>query len=93
MAGAKVLDACGVEHVIRAMRHGYVQCSRIGCDKISNYRRKELQLLTEPSDDKESRSSTSEMGQKDFLDRDVADQEMDLEQRVMGADGPDQKKP
>ena len=43
-----MLDACGVEHVmISAMRHGYVQYSRLGCNEISNYRRKELQLLTE----------------------------------------------
>ena len=28
VTGAKVLDACGVEHVIRAMRHGYVHCIR-----------------------------------------------------------------
>ena len=74
-----------MEHVINAMRHGYVQCSRIGCDEISNYRRKELQLLTELPDDEESRSSISEMGQEDLLDRDMSDQEVDLEESLMEA--------
>ena len=78
-----------MEHVINAMRHGYVQCSRIGCDEISNYRRKELQLLTELPDDEESRSSISEMGQEDLLGRDMSDQEVDLEGRVMEAEEPD----
>ena len=49
--GARVLNACGVEHIIRAMRHGYVQCSRPDCTEISNYRRKELRLRAELSSD------------------------------------------
>ena len=84
-----MLDACGVEHVIRAMRHGYVQCSRLGCNEVSNYRRKELRLLAGLSDDEESRSSASEGGQEDFLDRDMSDQEMDLAEREMAEEGPD----
>ena len=84
-----MLDACGVEHDIRAMRHGYVQSSRLDCDGISNYRRKELQLLAELSDDEESRSSASGVGQEDFLDRDMSDQEIDLAERQMAEEGPE----
>ena len=60
MAGAKVLDACRVEHIIQAMQHGYVQCSRPGDAGLCNYRRRELQLLLGTSDDEESRSLASE---------------------------------
>ena len=51
VTGARVLDACGVEHVIRAMQHGYVQCSQPGRSELRNYRRKELQLLLEVPDE------------------------------------------
>ena len=45
VTGARVLDACGVEHVIQAMQHGYVQCSRPGCSDLRNYRRRELGVM------------------------------------------------
>ena len=60
-----MLDACGVEHVIETMQHGYVQCSRSGCARLRNYRRKELQLLLGASDDEESWSLTSERDPED----------------------------
>ena len=53
-----MLDACGVEHVIMTMQHGYVQCSRPGYAGLRNYRRRELQLLLGASDDEEGQSST-----------------------------------
>ena len=60
VTGARVLDACGVEHVIRATQHGYVQCSRPGRSELRNYRRKELQLLLEVPDEGSNHSSASE---------------------------------
>ena len=60
VTGARVLDACGVEHVIRAMQHGYVQCSQPGRSELRNYRRKELQLLLEVLDEGSNHSSASE---------------------------------
>jgi hypothetical protein len=68
------MDARGLEHIIRAMQHRYVQCSRLGCAEVRNYRRKELQLLTEASGDEESQSLASELGHEDFLDRDGSGQ-------------------
>ena len=65
VTGATVLDACGVEHVIRAMQHGYVQCSRPGCSDLRNYRRRELQLLMAASDSASGHSSTSEEEDED----------------------------
>ena len=66
-----------------------MQCSQPGCAEISNYR-KELQLLTGASDDKESRSSTSERGQEDLLGKDAFDQEIDLAEGEMAEEEPDQ---
>ena len=75
VAGAKVLDACGVEHIIQVMQHGYVQCSWPGYTGLRNYRRRELQLLIEASDDEESRSSTSERNGEDPLSDGASDRE------------------
>ena len=85
-----MLDARGVEHVIKTMQHGYVQCSRPGCAELSNYRRRELQLLLEASDDEESRSSTSERGQEDLLGEGASDQEIDSAEGEMAEEEPDQ---
>ena len=74
-----MLDACGVEHIIETMQHGYMQCSRPGYAGFRNYRRRELQLLLGASDDEESRSSTSERNQEDLLSDEVSDQEINLE--------------
>ena len=90
MTGAKALDARGVEHVIKTMQHGYVQCSQPGCAGLSKYRRREIQLLLEASDDEESRSSASERGQDNLLDRDASDREIDLAEEEMAEEGPDQ---
>ena len=78
VAGVRVLDARGVEHVIQAMRHGYVQCSRPGYPGLRNYRRKELQLVVEASDAEgsgSSGSSTSESDREDLLEDEVSDRE------------------
>ena len=75
VTGARVLDACGVEHVIRAMQHGYVQCSRPGQSELRNYRRKELQLLLEASDGEGSQSPTSGEGGGDPPDSGTSDQD------------------
>ena len=88
-----MLDACGVEYVIRAMQNGYVQCSRLGCVEIGNYRCKELQVLAEASDDEESQPLTSEMGQEDLLDRDMSGQVMDLAEKEIAEEEPDQDRP
>ena len=90
VAGAKVLDAQRVEHVIETMQHRYVQCSQPGCTETSNYCRRELQLLTEASDDEESQSSASERGQEDLLDEDGSDQGIDLTEGEIAEGGPDQ---
>ena len=84
-----MLGARGVEHVIKTMQHGYVQCSRPGCTGRSNYRRRELHLLLEASDDEESRSSASERGQEDLLDEDSSDREIDLAEEEMAEEEPD----
>ena len=88
VTGAKVLDACGLEHVIATMQHGYVQCSRPGCAGLRNYRRKELQLLLGASDDEESRSSTSERGQEDRWSDGVSDQGNDLAEEELAEKEP-----
>ena len=75
VTGARVLDACGVEHVIQAMQHGYVQCSRPGQSELRNYRRKELQLLLEASDGEGSHPSTSEGDGGDFQEDGTSDQD------------------
>ena len=74
VAGAKVLDACGIEHIIQAMQHGYVQCSRPGCTGLRNYRRKELQLLQESSGDEDSHSSASGEDRGDPQSDEASDQ-------------------
>ena len=79
VTGARVLDACGVEHVIQAMQHGYVQCSRPGQSELHNYRRRELQLLLEASDSESSRSSTSEEEGGDPQDDGPSDQSNEQE--------------
>jgi len=73
VTGARVLDACGVEHVIQAMQHGYVQCSRPGQSELRNYRRRELQLLLAMSDGGGSHSSTSEEEVEDPRDDGTSD--------------------
>ena len=83
-----MLGACGVEHVIGTMQHGYVQCSRPGCAGLRNYRRRELQLLLGASDDEESRSLASERGPGDPLSDEVSDQEIDLAEERMAGEGP-----
>ena len=88
VAGAKVLDACGVEHIIQAMKHGYVQCSRPGEAGLRNYRRRELQLLLGASDDEESRSSASEKDDVGPLSTDASDLEDGSEDVGMAAEGP-----
>ena len=88
VAGAKVLDACGVEHAIQAMQHGYVQCSRPGYTGLRNYRRKELQLLLGASDDEESRSSASGKDGEDPLSDGASDQEGSLADERMAGEGP-----
>ena len=85
-----MLDARGAEHVIRTIRRGYVQCSRLGSAELSNYRCKELQLLVGVSDDEESQPSTSEMGQEILLGKDMSGQEIDLVEREMAEEEPDQ---
>ncbi len=75
VAGAKVLDASGMEHTIQAMQHGYVQCSRPGGAGPRNYRRQELQLLLGASDDEGSRSSASGKGDEDPLSDGASDWE------------------
>ena len=75
VTGARVLDACGVEHVIQAMQHGYVQCSRPGQSEPRNYRRKELQLLLETSDGEGSHSSASEEDDDEAQDGGTSDQD------------------
>ena len=82
-----MLNACGVEHIIRVMRHGYVQCSRPDCTEISNYRRKELRLLAELPSGEESQSTASEMGHRDLQDEDVSDQEVDLAEGELAEEG------
>ena len=88
VTGAKVLDACGVEHTIQAMQHGYVQCSRPGHSGLRNYRRKELQLLLEASDDEESRSSASEKDGEDLLSDGASDQGDSWEDEGMAREEP-----
>ena len=88
MTGAKVLDASGMEHTIQAMQHGYVQCSRPGEAGSRNYRRRELQLLLEASDDEESRSSTSERNGEDPLSDGASDREDGLVDEGMAEEGP-----
>ena len=90
VTGAKVLDACGVEHVIETMQHGYMRCSRPGYAGLRNYRRRELQLLLGASDDEESRSSTSEKDQEDPWSDDVSDQEINLTEEERAEKEPDQ---
>ena len=75
VTGARVLDACGVEHVIRAMQHGYVQCSRPGQSELRNYCHKELQLLPETSDSEGGHSSASEEEDGDPQDGGESDQD------------------
>ena len=83
VTGAKALDACGVEHIIETMQHGYVQCSQPGCAGLRNYCRRELQLLLGASDNEESQSSTSERGPEDPLSDGVSDQGSDLAEEEM----------
>ena len=90
VAGARVMDARGLEHATRPMQHGCVQCSRLGCAEVCNYRCKELQLLAEASGDEESQSLASELGQEDFLDRDGSGRAIDLVEREMAEEGLDQ---
>ena len=85
-----MLDACGVEHIIEAMQHGYVQCSRPGCAGLRNYSRRELQLLVGASDDDEGRSSMSERSQEDPLSDEASDQEVSLAEGEMAEKGPGQ---
>ena len=84
-----MLDAHGVEHVIETMQHRYVQCSWPGCAGLSNYRRRELQLLLEASDDEKSQSSASERGQEDLLSADASDREINLVEEEMAEEEPD----
>ena len=49
--GARVMNASGVESIIRSMRNGYIQCSRPDSSDVGNYRRKELQLIEDLSSD------------------------------------------
>ena len=84
------MDACGVEHVIEAMQHGYVQCIRPGCTGLRNYRRRELQLLLGASGDEESQPSASERGTGDPLDDGVSDQGSDLEDGEVAGKEPGQ---
>ena len=88
VAGARVLDARGVEHIIEAMRHGYVQCSRPGCVGLRNYRRRELQLSMGASDDEESQSSESENDHGGDLSEGFSDQEIDSEEEGMAWEEP-----
>ena len=88
VAGAKVLDASGMEHTIQAMQHGYVQCSRPGEAGPRNYRRRELQLLLGASDDEESGSSASGKGGEDPLSDGASDREDSLRSEGMAAEGP-----
>ena len=83
-----MLDACGVEHVIGTMQHGYVQCSQPGYTGLRNYRRRELQLLLGASDEEESQASTSEQDPEDPLSDRVSDQEIDLTEEHMAGEGP-----
>ena len=57
VVGARVINACGVESIIRFMGNGYIQCGRPDCSEISNYRRKELQLIEELSSGDDDQSS------------------------------------
>ena len=90
VAGAKVLDANGVEHTIQAMQHGYVQCSRPGEAGCRNYRRKELQLQHDGSDGEESRSSASGEDDEGSSSDNASDQEGDLKDAGMAVEEPDQ---
>ena len=83
-----MLDACGVEHIIETMQHGYVQCSRPGSAGLCNYRRRELQLLLGASDDEESQSSTSERNPGDPPSDGISHQEIDLTEEHMAGEGP-----
>ena len=83
-----MLDANGVEHTIQAMQHGYVQCSRPGEAGCRNYRRRELQLLLDGSDGEESRSSASGKDDEGSSSDNASDQEGDLEDAGMAAEGP-----
>ena len=78
VAGARVLDANGVEHTIQAMQHGYVQCSRPGEAGCRNYRRRELQLQHDEFDDEGSCSSLSGEDDEGSLSENASDQEGDL---------------
>ena len=83
-----MVNACGVEHIIRAMRHGYVQFSRPDCTEVSHYRRKELRLIAELSSNEGSQSAASEMEHQDLFDEEDSDQEVDLVERDLAGEGP-----
>ena len=89
VAGAKVLDANGVEHTIQAMQHGYVQCNRPGEVRYRNYRRRELQLVRDISDGEGSRSSASGEDEEGPSSDNASDQEEGLEDAGMAAEGLD----
>ena len=90
VAGAKVLDACGVEHIIQAMQHGYVQCSRPGDAGLCNYRRRELQLQHDEPDDEGSCSSLSGEDDEGSLSKNASDQEGNLKDEGTAMEEPGQ---
>ena len=90
VAGAKVLDANGVEHTIQAMQHGYVQCSRPGEAGRRSYRRRELQLQHDEPDDEGSCSSLSGEDDEGSLSEIASDQEGDLEDAGTAMEEPGQ---
>ena len=70
--------------------NGYVQCNRPGEVGCRNYRRRELQLLLDVSDGEESRSSASGKDDEGSSSDNASDQEGDLEDAGMVAEGPGQ---